>query len=111
MVNIVIAALNIAGLLLDISGVILLFYLRDQSLKEVFYRLPKTTSTMHAESEKRYVQEDAERLRKQINDNISQTERNNKRILRQSSKVLWLIIAGFALQFAANSLAMVVAIA
>ena len=78
--TIIIYGCNLLGLLFDIGGVLILFYLRESGLTNMNIYM-----------------EDSE-VRSSLISNIRRTNDGNTSIRRKSEKLIWLIILGFLLQ-------------
>lgn len=117
------------GLILDVIGVIILYYDRDRSLQKISKEINIRKIHVNKESELRMRQDPTVGLRndmrrtidninnvfdnniQEMNDVISElnaiidvTEKSNNEKIAISQRWLWLIIVGFALQFLATCL-------
>lgn len=98
--------LNLIGLVLDITGVLILFYSTSKGLTNIRTRdyplLSRLTASNNSEA-----QTLMNELVKNLNESINKSNQQNERIFKKSKRWLILIIAGFALQLIASILTLV----
>lgn len=96
--------LNLLGLLADIIGVIMLFLTRDTSLSPIQQvNVPAITKgIVHGMDVHMLIAKNINIVIDELNNNIQQTNKTNKKIMRKSLRWLLLIIVGFILQFSAS---------
>jgi hypothetical protein len=94
------------GLLLDIIGVIQIFYLKDKFLTNFNYdrfyvrniNQPSSLNKIDGDYIHKMIQKYLDQLAKDINDSTDKIKQENDAILKESQRWLWLIIIGFGLQ-------------
>lgn len=104
-IKVIAIIVNATGLLMDIIGVVMLFYARDKALKPIgaWVRLTPSLGSW-SQTTVEVARQEVNELAKQIDRIINETNRRNERLYKQSSKWLIIIILGFGLQFASTLL-------
>ncbi len=91
---------NTFGLILDIFGVVGLFFSRDKGLETISTIGIRLTSTFQSNEISDKIKKEIDDLTNEVNSIIETTNKNNRMIFVKSKKWIVLIIVGFLFQIA-----------